>query len=167
MCFRKPLSLCHGLKTNENRSGFPTSSACSSEQGGRTSLQDGNAYIFRLRYLLESSHSPGPPKAVRAYEAVALNATAWTIVNLTDNPDLTERCIYFPKSCPTLTVVRVCLNYPPLSFTRNKVECEEFAGQERTGYGGGHATAASNAARMFEARESAVDLAVGLEEKVS
>lgn len=49
----------------------------------------------------------------------------------------------------------------------NKVECEEFSGQEKRGYGGGQVTAASNAARMFEARESAVDLAVGLEEKVS
>ncbi|CAM9221372.1 unnamed protein product [Hapterophycus canaliculatus] len=46
-----------------------------------------------------------------------------------------------------------------------EVECEEFSGQARKGYGTGHATAASNAARMFEARESAVDLAVGLEEK--
>lgn len=61
-----------------------------------------------------------------------------------------------------------CVHVFPFLEThnQNKVACEEFSGQARKGYGGGHATAASNAARMFEARESAVDLAVGLEEKV-
>ncbi|CAM9325405.1 unnamed protein product, partial [Ectocarpus sp. 12 AP-2014] len=48
-----------------------------------------------------------------------------------------------------------------------EVECEEFADQTSKGYRGadGRINPASNAARMFEARESAVDLAVGLEEK--
>lgn len=46
-----------------------------------------------------------------------------------------------------------------------QVECAEFSGPESQGYGG-KGTAWSSAGRLFRARESAAELAIGLEEKV-
>ena len=81
--------------------------------------------------------------------------------------------------CPTQSYVRMdrgdeslkgdhCRMYHRfLSSTKFlQVECEEISGQAARDNGEGKTTATSFAARMFEARESAADLALGLEEKV-
>lgn len=47
------------------------------------------------------------------------------------------------------------------------MECAEFSDtMSSDAYGGHKSTAASQATRLFEARESAADLAIGLEGKV-